>query len=181
MKKKTIMLLLLVLSILSACSNDKNEVKDSPLYEGKNLTIGVVGKAPKVREKNVVFKEIDLKDLTQDNVSSKYNAVFVMKGYVTGSDKETYSKIYKNAGIPIFFIEPQKYYIPSVDEEVHEVKGTEDNSNSKAGDYAVGYYQTGGEVKYWKFGLYNDTVNEANIMDVYSRIFTTIEIIDNQK
>ncbi|WP_156505874.1 hypothetical protein [Bacillus sp. SJS] len=46
MKNKTILVLLIVLSILSASSIDKNEIKDSPLYEGKELTIGIIGKAP---------------------------------------------------------------------------------------------------------------------------------------
>jgi hypothetical protein len=55
MKEKIILFLLLTLSILSACNN-KNEVKDSPLYDGKELTIGVVGNAPKVREQNIDFK-----------------------------------------------------------------------------------------------------------------------------
>ncbi|MBA2872276.1 hypothetical protein HNQ85_002585 [Anoxybacillus calidus] len=35
--------------------------------------------------------------------------------------------------------------------------------------------------QYWGYGLYNNTVNEVNILDVFSRIFKTIETIDNQK
>ncbi|WML45416.1 hypothetical protein [Neobacillus sp. PS3-40] len=180
MKKTLIMFLLLLLSFLSACNNDKNII-DSPLYDGKNLTIGIVGKTPTIREKNVVFKEIEIENLTQDNLSSRYNAVLIMKGHVSGSSKETYAKIYKKVGIPIFFIEPQKYYIPSVDEEAHEIKVYEDSSNSKSGDYVVGYYQSGERVTFWKFGLYNDTANKENILDVYSRIFKEIEIFDNKK
>lgn len=30
-------------------------------------------------------------------------------------------------------------------------------------------------LNYWGYGLYNDTENETNLKDVYSRIFITIE------
>jgi hypothetical protein len=63
MKKKIILFLLITLCILSACSINKNEVMDSTLYDGKKLTIGVVGKVPNVREQNNVFQNIELKDL----------------------------------------------------------------------------------------------------------------------
>jgi hypothetical protein len=179
MKKKIILLLLLTLSILSlsACNNDKNEIDNSPLYDGKKLTIGVVGKAPKVREQNIVFKGMELKDLTQDNLSSKYNAVFIMKEHLSEAAKAPYAKIYKNSGIPFFFIESKKSYVPFVDEETDY----EDFPDTKSGDYAAGYYQSGENGTYWGYGLYNNTVNEVNILDVFSRIFKTIETIDNQK
>ncbi|MEH7347145.1 hypothetical protein V7122_25250 [Bacillus sp. JJ1532] len=174
MKKKIILFLLLALSILTACSNDKNEVKDSPLYEGKKLIIGVVGKTPKVREQNIVFKSIEIKDLRQENLSSKYNAVFIMKEYLSEVAKALYAKIYKNSSIPFFFIESKKSYVPFVDEETDY----EEFPDTKSGDYAAGYYHDGENGTYWGYGLYNNTVNEVNILDVYSRIFNTI---GNQK
>lgn len=180
MKKRIILCFLLIfLFILSACSNDKNKV-DSPLYDGKKLTIGVVGKIPKVHEKNVGFKKIGFKNL-QGDLSSKFNAVFIMGEKGIDFSKEPYTKIYKNAGIPYFYIKPQKYIIPSVDSEIVEVSGDEDTSNSKSGDYVVGFYQFKKHVTYWKFGLFNDTENKENIMDVYSRIFKAIEILENKK
>ncbi|TDK61738.1 hypothetical protein E2K98_12680 [Bacillus salipaludis] len=177
MKKIIILFLLLTLFILSACSNDKNEVKDSPLYNGKKLTIGVVGKFPKVREQNIVFKNIKLEDLSQENLASKYNAVFIIKEHLSEAAKAPYAKIYKNSGIPSFFIESKKSFVPFIDEETDY----EEFPDSKSGDYASGYYQSGKEGTSWGFGLYNNTVNEANIKDVFSRIFKTIEGIDNQK
>jgi hypothetical protein len=177
MKKKIILLLFLTLFILSACNNDKNKIDNSPIYDGKALTIGVVGKAPKVREQNIVFKGIELKDLTQDNLSSKYNAVLIMKEHLSEAAKAPYAEIYKNSGIPFFFIETKKSFVPFVDEEVDY----EDFPDSKSGDFAAGYYQSGKEGTSWGYGLYNNTVNEENIMDVFSRIFKTIEYIENQK
>jgi hypothetical protein len=43
--------------------------------------------------------------------------------------------------------------------------------------YATGYLQIGEASKFWGYGLYNGKVNEPNIKDVYSRMFTTIESI----
>lgn len=48
------------------------------------------------------------------------------------------------------------------------------------GYYAAGYYRSGGEELLWDYGLYNDTVNEENIFDVFSRIFHTVETMGNE-
>ncbi|MEC1153957.1 hypothetical protein [Cytobacillus horneckiae] len=86
-------------------------------------------------------------------------------------------KTYKNSVIPFFFIESKKSYIPFVDKETEY----EDFPDTKSGDYAAGYYQNGEDETYWGYGLYNNTANEINIFDVYSRIFRTIEIFSNEK
>ncbi|TMU83550.1 hypothetical protein FGG79_19155 [Bacillus sp. BHET2] len=171
MKKKIIYFLLLVLSILTACSDDQNEIKNSPLYEGKELTIGVVGEAPNVREKNIIFKNIILEDLNQENLSEEYCAIFIMKNHLSEAAKAPFAKIYKESGIPFFFIESKKSFVPFVDEETDY----EEFPATKSGDYATGYYQSGEDGTYWGYGLYNNTVNETNILDVYSRIFKTID------
>ena len=100
LNEEKIILLFLLISTLAACSMDKNEVKDSPLYEGRDLTIGVVGKIPDVRERNIVFKSIDLNDIRKGNLSSKYDAIFIMKEHLIEAARAPYAKIYKNSGIP---------------------------------------------------------------------------------
>lgn len=175
MNTKFILFLFLALSILSACNNDKDEVKDSQIYEGKRLTIGVIGKTPIVREKNIIFKNIELKDLSSGNLSPEYNAIFIMKEHLSKAAKAPYAKIYKNSGIPFFFIETKKSYLPFVNEDMDY----EDFPDSKSGDYAAGFYQGDDNGTYWGYGLYNNTVNDINILDVYSRIFNTIENVDN--
>ncbi|WP_394186186.1 hypothetical protein [Metabacillus halosaccharovorans] len=57
----------------------------------------------------------------------------------------------------------------------------EEFPDTKSGDYATGYYQSGDDLTYWGYGLYNDTSNEVNIFDIFSRIFKTIESVDKQK
>lgn len=163
----------LILSIFSACSPNENDMEQSPLYDGKKLTIGVVGNAPKVREQNITFKKITLNEIIEEHLSSKYNAVFIMKEHLSEASKAPFAKIYKNSGIPFFFIESKKSYIPFVDEKTNY----EEFPDIESGVYAYGYYQSGETGQYWGYGLYNDTVNEKNISDVYSRIFKTIETI----
>ncbi|MGD6903387.1 hypothetical protein [Bacillus infantis] len=175
MKKSVILLFLFALSTLSACSYDKNEVKDSPIYEGGELTIGVVGEAPTVREENIVFNNIELGDLHSANLFKEYSAVFIMKAYLTEAAKAPFAKIYKDAGIPFFFIESKKSYVPFI----HEETDYEEFPDSESGDYATGLYQSGEQGTFWGYGLYNDTVNETNILDIYSRIFKTIDNIED--
>lgn len=175
MKYKFALLLLLVSSILAACV-DKNEVKDSPLYDGKSLTIAVVGKAPEVREENIQFKEIDLEEINLKNLSSAYDSVFIMKEHLSEAATAPYAKVYKTANIPFFFIESEKTYLPFIDEDMEY----EEAYDSKSGAYVNGYYQSTEQGQYWGFGLYNDTVNDTNVLDVYSRIFETIETVDNE-
>ena len=175
MKFKFTLLLLLAVSILAACV-DKNEVKDSPLYDGKPLTIGVVGNAPEVREENIQFKEIDLEEINLKNLSSAYDSVFIMKEHLSEAATAPYAKVYKTANIPFFFIESEKSYVPFIYEDINY----EDYPDSKSGLYADGYFQSGEQGQYWGFGVYNDTINETNILDVYSRIFETIETVANE-
>lgn len=171
---RKIILLFLLISTLAACSMDKNEVKDSPLYEGLDLTIGVVGKIPDVRERNIVFKSIDLNDIRKGNLSSKYDAIFIMKEQLIEAARAPYANIYKNSGIPFFFIESKKSHVPFVEAEIEY----EAFPDTDSGEYASGYYEIGDSGKSFGYGLYNDTVNEVNILDVFSRIFMTIEQVN---
>ncbi|WP_217269657.1 hypothetical protein [Neobacillus endophyticus] len=181
MKKFTLMFILLI--ILAGCgiqnkALDKsisNETVNTPLYSGKNLVIGVIGDSPSVRENNVKFENIDFTKLAGDkNLSSEYDAVFIMKEHLSQASNSIYAKVYKNSGIPFFYIGSTKSYIPFVNEQL----SYKDVPDMKDQTYATGYFQSGeGKYQCWGYGLYNDKINESNIKDVYSRIFTTIESI----
>ncbi|APH07034.1 hypothetical protein A9C19_09440 [Bacillus weihaiensis] len=163
------------MSFLAACKGNENEVKNSPLYEGIELTIAVVGEEPKIREKQIIFETINLEDLKQDNLFETYDAVFIMKEHLSATAKASFAKIYTSATLPFIFIETEKSYIPFVEEKTNY----EAFPDVKSGDYAYGYYQVNKEEgRYWGYGLYNDTVNEVNVMDVYTRIFETIEDVE---
>lgn len=168
MRRVIIYLLLIVLS-LAGCSSD---TVDSSSYEGKSLVIGVIGDAPVIREDNVEFINLNFSDLKKvNNLSSEYNAIFIMKEHLNEASEAIYAEIYKNSGVPFFFIESLKSYIPFVNEEI----SYEGAGNSYNQMYATGYFQYGDKWRFWGYGLYNDKRNETNIQDVYSRIFSTID------
>lgn len=172
MMNKTIAFVLLILIMLTGC---KSETVDTPLYNGKSLVIDVIGNSPKVREENVKFKNINFSKLEEDkNLSSEFNAIFIMKEHLSEAASSKYAAVYKNSGIPFFFIRSNKSYIPFVNEQI----SYEDSPKIEDQTYATGYFQSGeGKYQYWGYGLYNDKVNENNIKDVYTRIFTTIQSV----
>lgn len=170
--KKIFPVVLLIFIILTGC---KNETVDTSLYNGKNLIIGVIGDSPKVREGNVKFKNINLNKLEEGkHLSSEFDAIFIMKDHLSEAANRKYAAIYKNSGIPFFFIGSTKSYIPFVNEQISYT----DSPNIEDQTYATGYFQSGeGKYQYWGYGLYNDQINENNIKDVYTRIFTTIKSV----
>lgn len=164
-------ILLFICFIIAGCNSD---TIDTPRYEGKSLVIGVIGDAPNIREKNVDFKKITLNQLEARNLSPDFDAIFIMKEQLSEAANQKYAKVYKNAGIPFFFIESKKSYLPFIYEEL----SYDDVPDLQSLNYATGFFQSGKEYQNWGYGLYNDKENEPNIKDVYTRIFTTIESLD---
>jgi len=175
--KKIIPFILFLLVIITGCTTDTsaNSVY-TPLYTGKPLVIGIIGDNPEVREDNVEFRNITFKQLEENNnLSSEVDAVIIMKEHLVEAAEGKYAKVYKNPSMPYFFIESTKSIVPFVVEELSYDQVTETGNL----DYASGYLQKkDGSSQHWGYGLYNDKVNETNIKDAYSRIFTTIASIE---
>lgn len=165
--------IIIILVALTGCNNDSF---DTVIYEGKQLQVGVLGETPAIRENNVNFKEITFNDLSEVKVLAKFDAVLVTKENLIQAANKEYSRVYKTAAIPFFFIQSNKSYIPFINEELEYSEVPELSSDS----FATGYFQDGDKFQYWGFGLYNDKINSMNIKDVYTRIFKTIELIDKK-
>ena len=180
--KKIITLVALIL-LLAGCSteNTSESSKQSPEfknYNGKPLKIAVIGNQPTIKEKDLIkFTPIQLNQLNKLD-SSQYDAIFIMKEYLEQAAESKYAKIYKSLNIPTFFIQTEKSFIPFIIEDL----SYNDAPESEDQMFATGFLQKNKEgYQSWSFGLYNDTVNETNIKDMYSRIFTTIKSIENEK
>jgi hypothetical protein len=133
MMNKIIPYVLLILLILTGC---KSETVETPLYNGKNIVIGVIGNSPKIREENVKFKNIDFNTLEGDkNLSTEFNAIFIMKEHLPEAASSKYAAVYKNSDIPFFFIGSKKSYIPFVNEQI----SYEDSPEFEGQTYATGY------------------------------------------
>ncbi|MDN4492988.1 hypothetical protein [Ureibacillus aquaedulcis] len=177
-----IMGLLIIVSIQSflvGCSKNSIETEE---YKGMDLKIGVIGEIPEVREKNIKFVELELKDIKEPHRLEELDAVFIMKENLIEAANDKYVESYQSGVLPFFFIESEKSYLPFVVAGA-SYEGTKDVQD---GSYATGYLndpKTKGEMKYWGYGLYNDIWNEENIKDAYSRIFDTISelnIVNNK-
>lgn len=159
---------LLILVIFTGCnSNSVNTV----YYEGKSLVIGVIGDTPTVKEQNINFKKIALEHIKDQNLLSGLDAVFIMKEHLQEASAQKYTEVYKTAGIPFFFFESKKSFVPFINEDL-EYGDVPDLSSDM---YAIGYFPSGEDSQFMGYGLYNDVENEKNIADVYSRVFSTIE------
>ncbi|MEO3946450.1 hypothetical protein [Gorillibacterium sp. CAU 1737] len=172
MKKLSMLLLVLCLILIVYKIESKPESVETALYTGKSLSIGVVGDAPSVREPNIHFKKLSLDQMRELTPSSDLDAVFIRKGHFHEAADQEYAKVYQEAGIPFFFIDTHKTCTPFINEDL-----SYEDVPDLSMEYAAGYYQSGEKYQRWGFGLYNDIVNEANIRDVYSRIFMMIESV----
>src|SRR5690554_4955629 len=170
MKKHLYLILLTFFFLLIGCES-KEEPIEFEEYTGRELNIGVVGDAPDVIEEQINFLTIDLGDLLITEGIENLDAIFIMQDYLICASEAEYADVYKSSGIPFFFIESDKSYLPFVMEDF-----TYDNSFTVGEEsYATGvYYTEDGEMTTWGFGLYNHEKNEKNIKEVYSRIFKKI-------
>ncbi|MDP4097907.1 hypothetical protein OIN60_14115 [Paenibacillus sp. P96] len=165
-------LLLGIVLILGGCTTD---LTDPPRYEGRSLEIGVIGDASSISAGNVSFTNVTFDELEDAGLSAKFDAVIIMKEHLAKAANPEYSAVYKSAGIPFFFMESEKSYVPFTEEEL----SYEEVPDLSSDLYATGVIQTGNEFKYWDFGLQNDKKTEAHIADVYARIFTTVESLQS--
>lgn len=176
MNKLSIFTLVILLTMFTTGCTITASTINTPEYIGKSLSLGVVGEAPKIREEHVSFTRISFEELEDyTELSSNYDAVIIMKDHLEEAAEGKYAKVYKNADIPFFFMESTKSYMPFVLEEVSYDHPSLKNYNSDM--YATGYLHLEQGDRVWGYGI--PKVNEPNIKDAYSRIFTTIEYIGN--
>ncbi|WP_407390798.1 hypothetical protein [Carnobacterium jeotgali] len=167
-------LLITLFLSLSACSPHP----DFDVYTGKALNIGIIGEPPEIKEEQVQFHKISFDDLMDKNLDS-YDAIFIMKENLSQAGKKHYSEVYLNSAMPFFFI-AAKSHIPFTEVAIDFDDSSWENWNWTSEDssvYVSGMMSNPEEdlFKSWDYGLYNDTKTEEHILDVYSRIFMTIE------
>ncbi|MGM0845614.1 MAG: hypothetical protein ACQEUT_11605 [Bacillota bacterium] len=166
MNRKALILFLLV--ILSGCSM----TPDFESYEGKPLSIAVLGEPPEVREDRVSFTEISFSDL-QSMISKDYDAIFITEEHLQQASEGKYADTYLASISPIFFISSSSHIPFTIEDD----KFSEKWEWSPGQSYAVGILSSleDPSLKRWGYGLYNDEKTDEHVEEVYSRIFTTID------
>lgn len=171
---KKFFLLISVITFLVGCNINTVETKE--IYKGKDLTIGVIGSFPNIKEKNISFEEINFNDL--EKTTYHLDAVIIMKEFLAEADKNQYATTYHNLTIPIFFMQSTKAHIPFTNIGV-DYDGFPDVDSSS---YATGFLGTETDEGYneqtWRYHLKNNKESESNIQAVYTQIFNTIESVN---
>jgi|GEM_PF-1250272 len=110
----------------------------------------------------------------KDTFDSNYDAIFITKINLSEASQGKYASIYKKSKIPFFFIQTEKSYVPFTEKDLTYDNAPNFNDQSYATGILYNANENGNELTSWGYGLYNDIENQANIEDVYSRIFDTI-------
>ncbi|PMC34462.1 transcription elongation factor GreAB [Bacillus sp. UMB0899] len=166
-KYLSIIIIVLVLGLVACSTENSNST-----YSGEQLKIGIIGEAPSVKERKVTFRSITFEELEDiKKISATYDAIFITKDNLIKAAEGKYAKVYKTTNIPFFFIQSTKSFLPFINKEVsYEESPDVDNQT-----YASGIIVNEENTTQWGYGLKDDVLNETNIKDVYTRIFSTIE------
>ena len=175
MSKKIMKTLLLVgLSILIVGCSQKPDFES---YEGRELSVAVLGEKPEILEEQVELQEITFKEFNAQELR-KYDAVFITKENFSQAAESQYAPLYSEANIPFFFIENNKDEYPFIDAELSYEDAREIPYHNY---YATSFLETpNNEQRTVRYGLYNDEVNEENIKEAFSRMFKTVEESSSQ-
>lgn len=176
MKKLWFTGLLLVILLLTACSN--NHLVE-PEYDGRNLKIAVIGEFPEVREKNVLFEKTSFEGWK----TKGYDAVFISEQYLAEAANAQNIQKFKESKIPVFFLGTKASYIPFIELEnpvSYEQHVTQINDDENP---IAGILYKGKEEGYqgWTFSypvVDSKIIRKKKDQEIYSLVFNTIGSIN---
>ncbi|AAU15559.1 hypothetical protein I6G76_27230 [Bacillus cereus] len=169
MKRLSYFLVFILICLASAgCAKDKEGEKLE--YNGRALVIGVVGEKPKDTFRNVKFENVKLEEMKGN--AAKVDGFLVMKEYFQEASKEQYTDLFLSLKKPVFFIGLQdRPYLIFTEKDLDYDNAPRDGAMM----YTQGFVNMGNpEGQYWGMGLYNDTVSNQNIHNMYIIVFQTI-------
>ncbi|MBJ8053315.1 hypothetical protein JDS87_15360 [Bacillus cereus] len=169
MKRSLYFLVFILLCLVSTgCTNDNEG--ETLEYNGRTLVIGVVGEKPKDTFRNIKFENVKLEEMQEK--SAKVDGFFVVKEYFQEASKEQYTDLFLSLKKPVFFIGLQdRPYLIFTEKDLDYDNAPRD----RAMMYTQGFVNMGSpEGQYWGMGLYNDTVSNQNIHNMYIIVFQTI-------
>lgn len=169
MKRSFYFLVFILLCLVSTgCAKDKEGEKLE--YNGRALVIGVVGEKPKDTFRNIKFENVKLEEMHEK--SAKVDGFLVMKEYFQEASKEQYTDLFLSLKKPVFFIGlKDRPYLIFTEKDLDYDNAPRD----RAMMYTQGFVNMGSpEGQYWGMGLYNDTVSDQSIHNMYIIVFQTI-------
>ncbi|NUC16191.1 hypothetical protein EXW28_25060 [Bacillus mycoides] len=169
MKCSLYFLVFILLCLVSTgCAKDKEG--ENLEYNGRALVIGVVGEKPKDTFRNIKFENVKLEEMQEK--SAKVDGFLVMKEYFQEASKEQYTDLFLSLKKPVFFIGlKDRPYLIFTEKDLDYDNAPRD----RAMMYTQGFVNMGSpEGQYWGMGLYNDTVSDQSIHNMYIIVFQTI-------
>ncbi|WP_439874466.1 hypothetical protein ACSLGG_24905 [Bacillus mycoides] len=169
MKRSFYFLVFILLCLVATgCAKDKEGEKLE--YNGRALVIGVVGEKPKDTFRNIKFESVKLEEMQEK--SAKVDGFLVMKEYFQEASKEQYTDLFLSLKKPVFFIGlKDRPYLIFTKKDLDYDNAPRDEAMM----YTQGFVNMGSpEGQYWGMGLYNDTVSNQNIHNMYIIVFQTI-------
>ncbi|MDM5157119.1 hypothetical protein QUF88_25885 [Bacillus sp. DX1.1] len=169
--KRSFSLLFLILLCLgvAGCAEKKDEASVLE-YNGRALKIGVIGEPPNDTFRNIKFVQVKLDEMKEK--SGEVDGFLVMKEYFEPASEDKYTDLFLTLKKPVFFIGlKDKPYTIFIEKDL-------DYNNAQA-DKAMMYTQgfvnlENGEGQFWGTGLYNDTISEQSLHNMYIYVFQTI-------
>ncbi|MGE6313157.1 MULTISPECIES: hypothetical protein [Bacillus cereus group] len=168
--KRSFYFLVFILLCLVGTGCAKDNEGDTLEYNGRALAIGVVGEKPKDTFRNIKFENVKLEEMQEK--SEKVDGFLVMKEYFQEASKEQYTDLFLSLKKPVFFIGLQdRPYLIFTEKDLDFDNAPRD----RAMMYTQGFVNMERpEGQYWGIGLYNDTVSNQNIHNMYIVVFQTI-------
>lgn len=168
--KRSFYFLAFILLCLVGTGCAKNKEGEKLEYNGRALVMGVVGEKPKDTFRNIKFESVKLEEMQEK--SAKVDGFLVMKEYFQEASKEQYTDLFLSLKKPVFFIGLQdRPYLIFTKKALDYDNAPKDEAMM----YTQGFVNMGSsEGQYWGMGLYNDTVSDQNIHNMYILVFQTI-------
>ncbi|AUD14973.1 MULTISPECIES: hypothetical protein [unclassified Planococcus (in: firmicutes)] len=161
---------ILFIILLTGCSA-QTELES---YEGRDLSIAVVGEAPDVEEQQVEFDEISF-DEFEETTLWKYDAVFIMEEHLAEAAESEYTSVYMGVHIPFFFFGSNEGEGPLPDLGLAFGETEKDY-------YATSFLQrSNNEQSIARYAVGDEGETEENIKALYAQMFRSIELSDGDK
>lgn len=168
-KRRSILLIFFMCSLIYMSFTSSVEPKFK-LYTGANLTIGIVGEVPHIREKNIDFRSVTIEEYQDGYNLEGLHAMIFMESEFQELDEGKYKDEILNLRVPIVFVNSNASYLPFVYDDMIYDPNKENSSQM----YFSMIYKDNEKMQNWECGLYNDNKSQEHIEAAYSLLFEEI-------